>query len=591
MNHLRNGSFKKQAVLLGSAQDIGYGHQRTRLEDRLLVEHVVTKGGMSLSLGVIADGVGGANAGERAAEIVVETVKNVFWSTQDTDINHIIQQVFLNAQQMVREESKSDAKLRAMSTTATLAVIYQRKLYLGHVGDSRAYLVREHKIKQLTLDHSWGDEKIREGVFTADEINRNPRRDELARYIGQPTPFVVDIGVHLSEDIRANDFMQDGFPLREGDVVILCSDGLIKERNQESGHFVEVEEIIHTISRKQNAPQDVANTLVSLALGRKTDDNVSVVVMEIPERESVIATPPKKVNKLLWILGSLLFIFGVFSSFLSQGPNGPRPTPSPNSTNTPSIGFMPSLNATNTQPAKEFIEITNFNGEVYWEGAEGDENRPALGLRIPLDPQATIWTGGGRANNVSLRAANGNQIILGYDTRIMVGKMDVLSEGYLLLERGFLLLSGVDVWLEAYQRSFSVHLINGVMGISYAPETGDLLVDCLAGECKLGDGTKEAGFYAGQRLIIQAGVMLENFPEAQYDFWMALAPHFVPTPTLTPSLTPTEAPTATHTPTPTVIHPTRTPTPTPTKIKNQDPEPPDPEPCIPDPQNSENDCK
>ena len=91
-----------------------------------------------------------------------------------------------------------------MGTTATVAAISDGRLYLAHIGDSRAYLVRDGKLTQLTLDHTWGNQKVLEGKLTIEQAAHHPRKDALARYIGQPNTDKVDVDLGLRLDEEPN---------------------------------------------------------------------------------------------------------------------------------------------------------------------------------------------------------------------------------------------------------------------------------------------------------------------------------------------------------------------------------------------------
>ena len=205
-------------------------------------------------LAVVADGMGGAAAGEVASQLALETVRAVYFGqpngrgTRDALVASLE-----TANEVVHARAQSDSDMSGMGTTCTAIAIVGSDLYLGHVGDSRAYLVRGSSIEQLSDDHTLAAElaEMGRGLLTAPQ-NAN---HVLTRNIGTYPQVEVD-----SRDAALN--------LRPGDTFVLCSDGL--------SNLVEDEEVLQTV--RGQAPAEARRALVDLARERGGPDNITVII-------------------------------------------------------------------------------------------------------------------------------------------------------------------------------------------------------------------------------------------------------------------------------------------------------------------------
>jgi protein phosphatase len=531
-------------ILLAEAQDIGYGQNRKRLQDTCAALKITTASGKELSIGLVADGVGGASAGHVASQIVIEVVVKSIQEATENDIDIILENSLLAAQQAVREQAGKDSMMRSMSSTATLAAISGGRLYLAHVGDSRAYLVREGKILQLTLDHSWGNEMIRQDRFSEEEISRHPKRTDLGRYIGQPMALEIDLGLRFlgsgesASHPAKSELTENGFVLQPGDVVVLCTDGLIKERRKVAGHFVEPEEIVKIAQRKRNAPADIANSLVSIALGRQTDDNVTVVVMEVAGGKTSrrISIPsmskPRPLHIALALCGILLIaLIGI----VLTGP-GSKPTPTP----TP----LPSRTITPTPP-----ETLPPLGFAIADVVDGASEYQVSGQQImQLQPGVTIPAGDGswiRVNQGKAKLALGDKSAAYLDQSTTLNLNAVASyesqAGFTLLTlkqgRALVQSNGV-IQIQADKVGFMTQLSGSgsIVGLVYDPDAANFRVDCLVGTCEISGVYGMHSLQGGQRFVVQEG-QVQALLGVPYEEWISLAPDIVPTPTITPEAT------------------------------------------------------
>lgn len=165
---------------------------------------------------IIADGMGGHNSGEVASNTAVEAAANYIQNfserfSQECDISNVIKDIMKKANIVVYNKSKKEAAHSGMGTTFIIAVIYGGKIHIGHVGDSRAYIIREGKIKQITTDHSYVEELVRNGSLTREEAENHPQKNIITRALGCSAEMQIDT---YSYDILDKDY------------IVLCTDGL-----------------------------------------------------------------------------------------------------------------------------------------------------------------------------------------------------------------------------------------------------------------------------------------------------------------------------------------------------------------------------
>ena len=163
----------------------------------------------------VADGMGGHSAGQVACELALTTVIREYYADPSSDIHNSLRKAASVANALVWETSQMIRERNGMGTTLTVAVIREDTLTLAQIGDSRAYLLRDGVLTQLTEDHSWVAEQVRMGAMTADDAGLSPFRNLLTRSIGTAPKVDADIS---------------NFSLVESDVILLCTDGL-------SGHL------------------------------------------------------------------------------------------------------------------------------------------------------------------------------------------------------------------------------------------------------------------------------------------------------------------------------------------------------------------
>lgn len=214
----------------------------------------------------VADGMGGAAAGEVASKIAIEaldeTVRRYVHERQDghdvVGVETLLEKGIRLANRRVHVAALGQQGSRGMGTTLTCIAFENGEAYVGHVGDSRAWLVREPTIYQLTKDHSWVEEQVEKGVLTEAEARTHELRNLITRALGT-RPQVAPDTARLA--------------LEPGDVLMVASDGL--------HGVVDTDEILEAVRRSPD-PQTAVDGLIALANDRGGPDNVTVVMAEIP---------------------------------------------------------------------------------------------------------------------------------------------------------------------------------------------------------------------------------------------------------------------------------------------------------------------
>jgi PPM family protein phosphatase len=224
------------------------GRQRRANEDSLLARS---------PLFVVADGMGGAQAGEVASRIAVESFRHGIDDASQPEA--ALATLALAANSRIHELSHSNAEHAGMGTTLTAVYVGDREVAIAHVGDSRAYCLREGELLRLTDDHSLVDELMRQGRLTPEEAVEHPQRSVITRALGPEGTVEVD-----TRSFRA----------RPGDVYLLCSDGLTTMLSEEE---------IADALRSHPRLRDAGEVLIAAANEAGGRDNITVVLLRLEE--------------------------------------------------------------------------------------------------------------------------------------------------------------------------------------------------------------------------------------------------------------------------------------------------------------------
>jgi serine/threonine protein phosphatase PrpC len=238
------------------------GRRRRRNEDNYVV---------APPLFAVADGMGGAQAGEVASQLAASALEG--GDSDGLDGTERIDALIQEANRRIYDRASSDPSASGMGTTMTVALVEGMTVAIGHVGDSRAYLVRGEQMEQLTEDHSLVNELLKSGKLSEEEAHVHPQRSVITRAVG--TDPDVDV---------------DGFTIEaeNGDVFLICSDGLTD--------MVEDEEILELVHRHRDDLDKAVKALVTAANRGGGEDNITAVAFMLssedsPSLEDTVAMP------------------------------------------------------------------------------------------------------------------------------------------------------------------------------------------------------------------------------------------------------------------------------------------------------------
>ena len=258
----------------------------------------------------VADGMGGHAAGEVASWQAISTLFVEYYASPSAEIIKRMKMAIEAANAEVHAQASLDQARAGMGTTLVAAVLQGDDLYVANVGDSRAYLVREQSVEQVTRDHSWVNEQVQAGIITAQEAREHLYRNIITRSLG--TRPDVDI-----------DFFQR--KVQPGDVLVLCCDGLSNQ--------VEDDEIARIASN--NSVQESSQAFIDLANQRGGPDNVTAIVVKIGE---VVKAPLPVLPLAVGVGLAVILIAAVI--YFGRGPMGALlapPTATPTNTLTPTL--------------------------------------------------------------------------------------------------------------------------------------------------------------------------------------------------------------------------------------------------------------
>ena len=215
-----------------------------------------------VSLFIVADGMGGANAGGVASQIAIEYVKNsIIAGIEETGyerekIEELLKKSIVDANKYVYNKSKANSEYAGMGTTISVALVVKNKVYIGHIGDSRIYRIRKHIMRQLTKDHSYVQELLRNKTITKEEAEKHPQKNILLKVLGcEP---------EIEPDIMVKGFIKD-------DILLMCSDGLT--------NMIDKDDIHEMILEGKHNLKDTCNNLISRAKDNGGYDKISVILI------------------------------------------------------------------------------------------------------------------------------------------------------------------------------------------------------------------------------------------------------------------------------------------------------------------------
>lgn len=228
---------------------------RENNEDNLIIEETC-----KYNLYAVADGMGGHKAGEVASNILIDVIKELFDKNNENEnfkIPMFINESIKMANLKILQEASNKEEYFGMGTTVTMAVIdlNENIAYIGNVGDSRTYILRQDEIKQITEDHTYVHELVKQGKITSKEAKIHPKRNIITRAIGSEDNIMIDI------------FEVE---LMENDILLLCSDGL-------TTHIAD-EKIMETI--KTYGCSESVKKLIEICNHNGGTDNITVIIID-----------------------------------------------------------------------------------------------------------------------------------------------------------------------------------------------------------------------------------------------------------------------------------------------------------------------
>ncbi|HEX9370239.1 MAG TPA: Stp1/IreP family PP2C-type Ser/Thr phosphatase, partial [Roseiflexaceae bacterium] len=200
---------------------------------------------------IVCDGMGGHAAGEVASQLAVETILAIYYGDPADDRPQTLEQAFEQANAQIYARGHG-----SMGTTGVAALLHHDALHIANVGDSRAYLIRDGEIRQISRDHSFVSDQVAAGLITADQARSSPHRNVITRALGYQPEVTVDL-------FR--------LPLQIGDLIVLSSDGM---------HGLVADAEIAEIAGGQ-PPEQATQQLIELANQRGGTDNITVVIARV----------------------------------------------------------------------------------------------------------------------------------------------------------------------------------------------------------------------------------------------------------------------------------------------------------------------
>ncbi len=226
------------------------GMRRTNNEDAIYINE-------QKNLYLVADGMGGCNAGEVASSTAISAFVEAMENAENGEILDKMISAVTQCNKKVYQKSRENIEFLDMGTTLVAVTIENEKMFVVHVGDSRVYLFRENNLQQITTDHSYVMELVKIGSITREEAEVHPKRNIITRAIG------------IREDVEADTIIED---MKQGDKILLCTDGL--------SNMVSKGEMTKILI-EQCSTEEKVKKLVVLANEKGGLDNISLILIEI----------------------------------------------------------------------------------------------------------------------------------------------------------------------------------------------------------------------------------------------------------------------------------------------------------------------
>ena len=254
----KNSSQGGSNVRIGAYTDTG--KTRKINEDSFFISNFADD--LNILYCIIADGMGGHNAGELASKIAIEQISEHIRKTYDKELNHneviaLLQQSINVANRAIYTKALETDDYFGMGTTAVIGLVHRGDVFIAHVGDSRAYIIRDNNMYQITTDHSMVQELVSNGTITREQADCHPQKNVITRALGDKSDVKADIYIHTYE---------------KNDIILICTDGLT--------NMLRDSEILAEMNGCGNL-QAAVEKLVQLSNDRGGLDNITVVAMSL----------------------------------------------------------------------------------------------------------------------------------------------------------------------------------------------------------------------------------------------------------------------------------------------------------------------
>ena len=227
-------------------------------------------------LAVVCDGIGGHRAGEVAAEMGVSIITKGITEGDAAQPMATMQQAIIQASDAIYAASQVDLGRSGMGATCACAWVMDDHLYTANLGDSRIYMLRANQLIQLSTDHTWLQEAFEAGLISNKNVMDHPNAHVIRRYLGSPKPPEPDFRMWVFEEESAEDALANqGLTLEPGDLLMLCSDGLTDLVSD-----AEIQKVLQDSPLKESP-----EILIDMANQRGGHDNITVVVLEVPQKK------------------------------------------------------------------------------------------------------------------------------------------------------------------------------------------------------------------------------------------------------------------------------------------------------------------
>ena len=559
--------------ILGSDTNPG---GRTYNEDRVELAHLTTRSGKTLSVAVLADGVGGEARGERASQLAIDTFLAVMRQGDPEDVLNMMVLAVKQANLAVFAEARHLGQEGRMATTMVVAVAdADNTLYIANAGDSRIYFCRDGKLVQLTRDHSFENVMVWMGKLTPEAAAAHPEAGKVMRVLGIREDLQVDVGMYqtTTEYGPANHIGREGLKLKQGDSVLLCSDGLIKQTPATHTTLITFDDLARILQSQEG--DKAAHAIMSRVLGRipvgEQVDNITVAVLQVPDpnrsvnlaevhraealaqlreqrRKMIVAGLVVGVPLALALIVSLVALGGyygivrsgesatgtsiaqVLNSARTLAATGtdvpPTATPRPTATPTqvpPSATAVPTLAP--TAASGEVAEL--FNGQTAL-GAIADDSRQLITVPAGESRYVTVTYLRNHAGGVT----TDGHVYLGAGSRVQMG---LVNDAQFQIA----VLPGSDVFVQTgpYVRGVEldvadsevVAVAKGCLAMHFI-SANSLSVNCYGGRCGYSTklGTDLTPVEVGSQVTVQVGQAAGSVPIVipladNARFWQLLA--------------------------------------------------------------------